>query len=385
MINLLLGQIWYPGASEGNWIAQLTYKMLQWIMSWGWVSYGFAIIIFTVFLKLIVSPLDFTNRYFTKKNQIMMQKIAPEEKLLKETYAGDPMAMQRARQELYRKHGAGQGGFCLVMLINLVVTMVVFLSVFSGLRRVANQNIVMQAQELNQTYTETIAANPNATAAEISEVLNAKYEEMKVSFLWVKNMWRADTWASEIMPYKDYSNIVGSVKSATDIGEDRYKIIFGFIEQEHNGWGGLHWNGWLLLIAMAGGVTYISTWLSMLVNKKNTPQKTGTKTEPIISYSLRDARNQSSSGQPEIDPAQVNKIMQVIMPIVMVTFAFSSTSAMSVYIIASSAVSTVLTLALSFIVDIIIKRQKPKNADGNNFDPEIINPHAKYFKNKGSK
>jgi YidC/Oxa1 family membrane protein insertase len=377
MMNLLLARIVFP--SDGNWIERIVYKVLEWIMGWGWVSYGFAIIIFTIFIKLVMLPLDFTNRYFTKKNQIMMQKIAPEEKQLRETYANDPMALQRARQELYRKQGVGQGGFCLVMLINLVVTLVVFFSVFSGLRAVASYNIGNQVQELHSVYDSQNSLGGGNQ--ELVKALNDKYKEHRVSFMWVKNVWRPDTWSSEIMSYDEYVKAVG--KYYTTIDEATYNLIFERIKPEYNGWGPLHWNGWLLLVALAGGVTYLSVWLSAAVTKKSAPQKTGTKTEPIISYSLRDAKTQGSNGgQPELDPAQVTKMMQILMPIVMVTFAFTSTAAMSIYIIASSAVSTGLTLLLGSVVDKIIKNQKPKEAKEKDFDPAIINPHAKYFRSK---
>jgi YidC/Oxa1 family membrane protein insertase len=379
MMNLLLATIVFP--PDGNLIEKFVFNLLEWIMGWGWVSYGFAIIIFTIFIKLIMLPLDFINRYFTKKNQIVMAKIAPEEKALRETYASDPMALQKARQELYRKQNVGQGGFCLVMLINLVVTLTVFFSVFSGLRAVANYNISQQVLDLRREYMD--AVTESTTNEEIAARLNKKYEETRVSFLWVKNIWQPDTWSKEIMTHAQYAKAIEKYGDA--ITEAEYNTIFGHISAEHNGWGGLHWNGMLLLVFLAGGTTYLSTWLSTLLNKKSKPQeKTGTKAEPIISYSLRDAKTQSGGSQPDIDPAQITKMMQIIMPVVMVTFAISSTAAMSIYIIASSVVSTGLTLSLGLAVDEIIKRQKPKQAKEKGFDPTVINPHAKYFKDKGS-
>jgi YidC/Oxa1 family membrane protein insertase len=379
MTNLLLAQILFP--SGGNFIEKIVYNMLEWIMSWGWVNYGFAIIMFTIFVKLIMLPLDFTNRYFTKKNQIMMQKVAPEEKQLKETYAADPIALQRARQELYRKHGVGQGGFCLVMIVNLALTLIVFFSVFSGLRTVANYNIAEEVRSLQYQYQNSVTNGEDEVT--IIHNLNNSYEERRVSFLWVKNIWRPDAFTSEIMTYKEYTMAIDKV--ALPIEEEDYNKIFGYIKQRNNGWGVFHWNGWMLLVVLAGGVTYLSTSLTMMMNKKNAPQKVGTKAEPIISYSLRDAKSQNNA--PEIDPAQINTMMKVLMPIVMIVFAVTSTAAMSIYIITSSVVSTAFTLSLGYAVDEIIKRQKPKAVKGNDFDRNVINPHAKYFKNKdkGSK
>jgi YidC/Oxa1 family membrane protein insertase len=373
MTNFLLAAIIFP--ENGNFVQKIVYAILEWIMGWGWVNYGFAIIFFTIFIKLIMLPLDFFNRYSMKKKQAALQRVAPEEKILRETYADDPMALIRARSELYRRQGVNQGGF--ITLLNLFITLAVFWSVFSGLRTVANYNINNQVNALQGVYNQYRGTD------ELDGKLDETYNELNVSFMWVKNMWRPDTWSSEIMTYKDYEKAI--VKIGTPIDETEYNAIFESIKKKHNGWGGWHWNGMLLLVALSGVVTYLSTWLSMTVNKKNVPQKTAApKAEPIITYSLRDAKRQSGGGQPEIDPAQINKIMLIIMPIMMVSFAFTSTAAMSIYIISSSVVSTILTLSLGFAVDAIIKRQKPKTAKAD-FDPTVINPHAKYFKNKGVK
>jgi YidC/Oxa1 family membrane protein insertase len=368
MLNSVLS-ISFPA---GSGIEGFVYWMLSGIMSWGWVSYGVAIIFFTLFIKLIMSPLDFLNRYFTKKNQIMMQNLAPEEANLKKIYADDPMALSRARSALYRKNGGGQGGFFLVMIINLVVTLMVFFQVFGALGKISNENINKQVAELKDVY-DSAEYQALTTDAERSKLLNAKYDETNISFLWIKNIWRPDGWVGQTMNWEEYKAIKpGSIS----IDEETYNEIFSYINPEHSGW-----NGLLILVLIAGAATYGSTVLSAYITNKNAPKKVGTKQVPIISYSLRDAKQQGSD-QPTVDPAQMGKIMQYVMPIIMVVFAISSTAAMSLYIISSSVISTGLTLLLGFVINKIIKHQKPKEVKEDKFDPTIINPHAKYFKGK---
>ena len=48
----------------GSGIEGFVYWLIANIMDWGWVSYGFAIVFFTLFIKLMLSPLDFLNRFF---------------------------------------------------------------------------------------------------------------------------------------------------------------------------------------------------------------------------------------------------------------------------------------------------------------------------------
>jgi membrane protein insertase Oxa1/YidC/SpoIIIJ len=320
-------------------------------------------------------PLDFLNRYFTKKNQLMMKKFAPEEENLKQIYANDPIALAKARREMYRKNGGGQAGFCVVMLVNLVVTLIVFLQVFSALGAISNLNINKQMEQLHGVYQSFADKEDPAMVT----ALNEKYDDTVTSFLWVKNIWRADTfWTEPMMTWDEYKAIKPSGLAIT---EEEYKDIYNAIKTKNPAG-----NGWLLLVVLAGAVTYGSTVLTMYFNNKNAPKKTaagaGTKTEPIISYSLRDAKLQQQGGDvPQVDPQQVTKIMQYIMPAIMIMFAISSTSAMAIYIISSSTISMGLSFGLGFLIDLILKHQKPKE-EKDQFDPTVINPHAKYFKGK---
>jgi len=116
------------------------------------------------------------------------------------------------------------------------------------------------------------------------------------------------------------------------------------------------------------------------MQKRMAPQKkVEVKAEPIITYSMRDAKKQGINEQPVVDPAQMGKMMLWIMPLIYVLFATMQTSAFAIYMIASSLVSTVLTVSFSFLVDLIVKNMK-KPEINKDFDATVINPHAKYFK-----
>ena len=384
MLNSLLSNIVFPAKGWGwfSWIQEIVYGMLSWIDSWGWVGYGVAIIFFTFFIKMIMLPLDFLNRYFTKKNQLMMKKLAPEEAALKQQYGNDPMQMQRERQKLYREKGGGQAGFCLVMFLNLFLTLVVFISVFNGLRAISAESINAQAHQLRDVYRAYSEGGEHYVDDELlAEKLNEKYNETTVSFLWIKSIWRPDSWSSQTLSADQYANEMkqSRIPKAEQISKADYEKIFKHITPVKSGW-----NGLLLLVLLAGLATYGSTALTMYLNNKNLPKKpeggAGTKIEPIISYSLRDAKNQTQNANtPQIDPAQMGKMMQYIMPIVMVIVSISITSAMTIYIIASSVIGLGTNLGLGFVVDKMLKNKEEK-AEKDKPDPNLINPHAKYFK-----
>ena len=106
-------------AIEFGWFTFLSYpffKVLLWlndmIGNWGW-----AIILFTILVKLVLFPLSY-------KGMMSMQKLkdlAPKMKDLREKYKDDPAKLNMKMMELYKKHGANPMGGCLPMLLQIPV------------------------------------------------------------------------------------------------------------------------------------------------------------------------------------------------------------------------------------------------------------------------
>lgn len=365
----------------GDGIQGFVYWLIAQIMNWGWVSYGFAIVFFTLFIKLILSPLDFLNRFLTRRTQIKQQALAGELADIEKTYRNDPMGFTRARQALYQKNGVGGLGSSLISLASVIITMVVFFQVMGALNNISNHNMHLQYQELQgvyQTYTADKDVN-NLTddqKTELSTLLNHKYEDTKVSFGWIKNIWQPDTpMARAGMSVDDYNKTLGKDDQlTTDAQKAEYNAIYSYIKVSEQP------NGFFLLAVFSAVTIFLSMKVNTLMQKRMAPQKkVETKAEPIITYSMRDAKQQGAEETPMVDPAQMGKMMSWIMPIIYVLFATMQTSAFAIYMIASSVVSTALTVAFSLLIDIIIKHMK-KPEIKKDFDATVINPHAKYFK-----
>ena len=82
------------------------------IGNWGW-----AIILFTLLVKLVLFPLSY-------KGMMSMQKLkdlAPQMKDLKTKYKDDPAKMNMKMMEMYKKHGVNPMGGCLPMLLQIPV------------------------------------------------------------------------------------------------------------------------------------------------------------------------------------------------------------------------------------------------------------------------
>ena len=90
-------------------------------------SYGLAIILLTILIKILVYPL-------TKKQlQSMkaMQRIQPQMKKLQEKYKDNPQVMQKKLMELYQKEGANPMSGCLPMLIQMPILMGMYYTLYS--------------------------------------------------------------------------------------------------------------------------------------------------------------------------------------------------------------------------------------------------------------
>ena len=93
----------------------------------GFGSYGLAIILLTIIVKIIVYPL-------TKKQiQSMkaMQKIQPEMQKLQKKYKDNPQMKQKKLMELYQKEGANPMSGCLPMLIQMPILMAMYYTLFN--------------------------------------------------------------------------------------------------------------------------------------------------------------------------------------------------------------------------------------------------------------
>lgn len=101
------------------WMLHLLYNL-----TFGW-SYGLAIILLTVIVRLCMVPISRKAAL----NAQMMQYLAPQMKELQEKYKEDPKKFFQARSELCARHNYKPLGGCLLMFIQLPI----FLGLYRGL------------------------------------------------------------------------------------------------------------------------------------------------------------------------------------------------------------------------------------------------------------
>lgn len=108
-----------------DWLVDIVFAVLQFIQ--GFVSdWGLAIVILTLIIRLLVTPLSLKSVKSTAK----MQVIQPQLQAIQERYADDPKRQQEELAKFYSENKFNPLGGCLPLLIQMPV----FFALFSVLR-----------------------------------------------------------------------------------------------------------------------------------------------------------------------------------------------------------------------------------------------------------
>ena len=161
------------------------------------------------------------------------------------------------------------------------------------------------------------------------------YRENQSSFLWIKNIWVTDSPLKHPVE-SDWSSFKSTHKyNGNDITLEGYNKLIAELGDEVNAP-----NGYFILIILTAGISLLS---QIVIGKSQQAQM----------------ELQTVDGQ----GAQTQNIMKWMMPIMMAVFAFMYTSAFSLYIVLSSAISMLTTIGINAIVDKKYKKEQEKNQE----------------------
>ena len=359
MISFLAAALTVP---ELNWIGKLVAALYSLVGNYGWT-----VLLFTVILKVITLPLDFWQRSSAKKNAIKMQQMKPMMDKIDKAYGANVKGAQQEKQKLMKKFGYNVFSSCLPTL----VTLVVFIIMFSGLTSYSSHSNVKEYNQLVDAYHYNLVVASQNNGVELSDdlknVIVADYEvghwteeyenlyqtelkekfksipdeklkaiiedtkkpvaefakENRESFLWIKNIWRADTWQSVMPNYDEFSDGGMGTQGVEGANESEYKVIREAIVTYAGGYTGDGWNGLLILPILAVLLSFVSMKLTQ-------------KTQQLAN----DPQTQATT-----------KMMTLMMPLIMSIFILMYTAALGVYIVGNSILSVITTFLLTPIIN----------------------------------
>lgn len=342
----------------------------------GVASFGWTVVLFTVILRLILSPLDIWQKVISRRNNKAMERMKPQLEALQARYADDKQRLQQEQMALYKKEKYSTMGMCLPT----IVTFVVFFVVFAGFRQMVGYQFAKDYKECVKAYNTSIAeqieANKDAdyivdngdgkwdiddikktqegkdfyTEAQKNAqqaVYNVYYSEDQVtirSFLWIKNIFVSDNWAQAV---PDFATVTGQKGMATSkltgITIDEYNDVMADVL----GTGGYgkdgKWNGLLILPILSIALSFISTKLL-----------SGSQAQPPAPP--QDA--QGEGAEKAQSQQQTMKMMQYVMPIMMGVFALFYSGAFALYMFTSSLCAILFQLTFNLIAKLVDKSRE---------------------------
>lgn len=107
-----------------DWLGQLMSAALRFLFSFTH-SWGIAIILFTLLIRLLLHPLNKKQMDSMKG----MQAIQPELQKLQKQYKNDPQTLNMKSMELYKEKGVNPAAGCLPLLIQMPILIALFESI----------------------------------------------------------------------------------------------------------------------------------------------------------------------------------------------------------------------------------------------------------------
>ena len=178
--------------------------------------------------------------------------------------------------------------------------------------------------------------NVKANAESKAEVA---YDKTKTSFLWIDNIWLADSTVSPVMDYKAF--IKNSKLKEEQVSQAEYDMITKSIidspDTRKN-------NGYFILAVLAAGLNFLSMQVNNWISKSRAKKKG-------IDATLVTQSN--------------NKLMSIIMPLIMGVFTLFYNAAFGLYIVAGAIIALITSPLVTLFVDMLefdaIHKERNKN------------------------
>ncbi len=333
----------------------------------GFGSFALSIIVLTIIIKLIMSPVDFFNRRTNKKMATMQKKIQSQVDAINKKYANDNKTKNQKLGELYQREKINPMSSCLVMLVNLALTLTIFITLLNGMNAMASYKIATEFENLQTEYVaeyvqdthnkniyDEISENSDKSVYEIckpyideinalsdeqkndvvskaNESVAKKYKAIKEGFLWIDNIWMADSpMANSVPTFSNFASVARLTKE--EKADEAYMAVYEQIMnplRESSG----RANGYFILLILTAGLSFLNQYLMTKKQKKENPQM------------------------------PTNKAMLVIMPIIMAVFTLFYTTMFSLYLVSSQAVSIGFTPLINLISDKLDKNKESKQSE----------------------
>ena len=328
----IIGQL----ATVMGWIMDGIYRLLN---VFGIQNIGLCIIIFSILIYALMTPLQIKQQKFSKLSAIMQ----PELQKIQKKYKGknDQASMQKMQEEtqaVYQKYGVSPTGSCVQLAIQFPILMALYQVIYKIPAYVGSVKDILASAVTSITgvsgYTEIlqqfITDNKMTRVQIVMDGSNATSHSV-TDFLYAlsPSQWKTLAETSQFSGFTDTLN-----STAKEISH--VQNFFGLnIADQPLTYIKAAFVGGSILIAIAAILIPILAWATQMINLKLMPQAA-----------------QQGSGDAQQD-AMMNsmKTMNTVMPLMSAVFCFTFPVGLGIYWVASAAVRSVQQLIINKHMD----------------------------------
>lgn len=273
-------------------------------------NYGLAIILFTVFIKIIMLPLSIKQQRTMKKSTELNEKI----KVLQFKYKNDPEKLNREMMDLYKKENMSPFSGCLSTIAQFILLISIFYMVRCPL-----------------TYMEKIN----------NDQINTYVQQLKDGGITVNQAY------SEIDIIRELDYL--KEKIPEDEGLNKINLNMNFCGLDLSKIPQQNLNDWTVYIIPA--LYIISTFISMKIT--TSMQKKSKKNDGVIDITEKEEKDSKEEEKNEMEDMmeQSNKMMSWMMPIMSVSISLVAPLGLALYWL----VNNILMIGERLVLNKIIK------------------------------
>lgn len=272
-------------------------------------NYGFAIILFTVLIKIIMLPLSIKQQRTMKKSTELNEKI----KVLQFKYKNDPEKLNREMMDLYKKENMSPFSGCLSTIAQFILLISIFYMVRCPL-----------------TYMEKIN----------NDQINTYVQQLKDGGITVNQAY------SEIDIIRELDYL--KEKMPEDEGLNKINLNMNFCGLDLSKIPQQNLNDWTVYIIPA--LYIISTFISMKIT--TSMQKKSKKNDGVIDITEKEEKDsKEEKNEMEDMMEQSNKMMSWMMPIMSVSISLVAPLGLALYWL----VNNILMIGERLVLNKIIK------------------------------
>ncbi|MGN0299256.1 MAG: YidC/Oxa1 family membrane protein insertase [Lachnospiraceae bacterium] len=285
---------------------------------------GFAIIVFTVIVKLAMLPMSIKQQKFSKLNNVMMPELqAIQNKYKGKTDNASMLRQQEETKEIYEKYGTNPMGSCLQLLIQMPILFALYRVIYNIPAYVGS------LKDVYMTIVHKLMAIDGYAAVEGLQTLatsNAiKVDDLGTANKLVDMMYNFDK--AEWSTFQELFPSLNDTVNSALVTINHMNSFLG-IDLGSSPWSQMKDCWWAVLIPILAGASQ------------------------FLSVKLMETRQPASSGNNQANSmADSMKMMNTMMPLMSVFFCFSLAAGIGVYWVASSVIQTFIQLGVNAYMD----------------------------------